>query len=314
MCSSDLATGMGPIAIGSDGGGSIRVPAAFCGVFGFKPSMGRVPLYPGCRDQRFPGFSGWESLEHIGPLTRTVRDAALTMSVIAGPDPRDRHSLPAGDVDWSAPLDPTLRGRRIAFCPSWGGVGVDEETVAIAQTAARVFEHELGCVVEAVMPEWPNPVLQFRTLMAMETDLAGMKAMIERHGPRMSPHLVRLVTNEWTAEMFTTANMTRKSISTAVSRLMSRFDYLLTPTSHVQAPLADRVLDAADIERPIPAMTCIANLTGQPAASLPAGWSRAGMPIGVQLIGRHLADAELLAACAAFERARPWHDRWPTAA
>ena len=101
-----VATGMAPLALGSDGGGSIRIPAAFCGIVGIKASMGRVPLHPGCRDERYPGFSGWESVEHIGPLARTVRDAALMLRVIAGPDPRDRLSLPAGDstgwVPWRA--------------------------------------------------------------------------------------------------------------------------------------------------------------------------------------------------------------------
>jgi aspartyl-tRNA(Asn)/glutamyl-tRNA(Gln) amidotransferase subunit A len=91
-----VVTGMGPGALGSDGGGSIRGPSSYCGTYGLKPSFGRVPLYPGCRDARYPGLSGWESLEHIGPITRTVTDAALMLDVIAGPDPRDRHSLPRG--------------------------------------------------------------------------------------------------------------------------------------------------------------------------------------------------------------------------
>src|SRR5262245_33514975 len=95
-----VAAGIGPLALGTDGGGSVRNPAAHCGIYGLKPSFGRVPMYPGARDERYPGASSWESLGHIGPLTRTVADAALLMSVVAGPDPRDRRSLPAGDVDW----------------------------------------------------------------------------------------------------------------------------------------------------------------------------------------------------------------------
>ena len=100
-----VAAGMGPFAIGSDGGGSIRIPAAHCGLFGMKASMGRVPLYPGTKDERYPGVSSWESLEHIGPLSRTVADGALMLSVIgSGPDARDRHSLPKPDFDWMAML------------------------------------------------------------------------------------------------------------------------------------------------------------------------------------------------------------------
>ena len=95
-----VAAGVAPFAIGSDGGGSIRIPSAHCGLFGMKASMGRVPLYPGCRDERYPGVSSWESIEHVGPMSRTVADSALMLSVITGPDPRDRYSIPAGDVDY----------------------------------------------------------------------------------------------------------------------------------------------------------------------------------------------------------------------
>ena len=109
-----VATGMGALTLASDGGGSIRGPASFCGLFGMKASFGRVPLYPGCRDPRYPGMSSWESLEHIGPITRTVEDGALLLSLIAGPDDRDRYSLHAGDVDYLAALSGDLKGCRIA--------------------------------------------------------------------------------------------------------------------------------------------------------------------------------------------------------
>ncbi|WP_312462111.1 amidase, partial [Pantoea endophytica] len=115
-----LAARLCPIALGSDGGGSVRIPAAHCGVFGLKASMGRVPLWPGCRDERYPGVSSWESLEHIGPMTRSVRDSALMMSVMAGPDMRDRHSIPCNDVDWLASLEKPLSGLRIAFSADFG--------------------------------------------------------------------------------------------------------------------------------------------------------------------------------------------------
>src|SRR4051794_26654025 len=108
-----VAARMVPLALGSDGGGSVRIPAALTGVFGIKPSWGRVPVYPGCRDERYPGISSWESLEHIGPLTRPAADAALALSVLAGPSERDRHSLPAESTDWSLPGIDALRGRRI---------------------------------------------------------------------------------------------------------------------------------------------------------------------------------------------------------
>ena len=115
-----VAAGMGPFAIGSDGGGSVRIPSSFCGLVGIKASMGRVPLYPGVKDERYPGVSSWESLEHIGPMSRTVADGALMLSVIAGPDDRDRHSLPAADFDWLEVLAGGIEGLRVAYSPDWG--------------------------------------------------------------------------------------------------------------------------------------------------------------------------------------------------
>jgi aspartyl-tRNA(Asn)/glutamyl-tRNA(Gln) amidotransferase subunit A len=306
-----VATGMGPIAIGSDGGGSIRFPAALCGVFGFKPSMGRVPCYPGCRDERFPGLSSWESLEHIGPLTRTVEDAALVMSVIAGPDPRDRHSVPDEASLWRDVGGVSIAGKHIAYCPTWDGVAVDPQVRTLVDAAARTFADDLGCIVEEVAPDWTKLVLNFRTLMAAESDLTGMRALAAQLGERMSPNLRKFLAIDWTAEMLTDAITFRKSVVNKMARLMARYDYLLTPTTSGLPPPADKAPDADDVVRPLPSFTCIANMTGQPAASLPAGWIPSGLPVGVQIIGRHLADRDVLAAAAAFERARPWASRWP---
>src|SRR5262245_1983522 len=139
-----VASGMGPLAVGSDGGGSIRLPSSFCGLFGMKASMGRVPLYPGCRDERFPGVSSWESLEHLGPMTRTVADSALMLSVIAGPDDRDRHSLPRADFDWMESLRGGVRGLKVAYSPDWGYATIDPRVREIVGKAARVFERDLG--------------------------------------------------------------------------------------------------------------------------------------------------------------------------
>jgi aspartyl-tRNA(Asn)/glutamyl-tRNA(Gln) amidotransferase subunit A len=306
-----VATGMGPVAIGSDGGGSIRVPAAFCGVLGFKPSMGRVPLYPGCRDERLPGLSSWESLEHIGPLTRTVEDAALMMSVIAGPDPRDRHSIPSNRSMWTDALTRDIAGRRIAYCPTWDGIPVDPQIRALVNAAARAFADDLGCIVEEVTIDWGKLVANFRALMAVESDLCGMRAMAARLGERMSLNLRSFLQIEWSAEMLTEAIKLRKSVANRMWRLMTKYDYLLTPTTSDLPPPAEKPKDANDFVRPLPFFTCIANMTGQPAASVPAGWTTSGLPVGFQIIGRHLADRDVLTAAAAFEEARPWQDHWP---
>ena len=153
-----VAAGMCPLAFGSDGGGSVRIPAAHCGLFGMKASMGRVPLYPGCRDERYPRVSGWESLEHIGPMSRTVADSALMLSVIAGPDPRDRHSLPDEGVGWLEAARPgDLRGLRVAYSADWGYAAVDPQVRDIVGKAARVFESDLGCTVEEAHPGFRGP-------------------------------------------------------------------------------------------------------------------------------------------------------------
>ncbi|MGW6356928.1 amidase [Streptomyces sp. NPDC055092] len=313
-----VAAGLGPVALGSDGGGSVRVPAGHCGLVGFKAAMGRVPVWPGCRDERFAGVSGWESLEHIGPLTRTVADAALMMSVLAGPDPRDRHSIPCGDVDWTAaPADGGAAGLRVAYSADLGYLAVDPEVRRVAGDAVGVLEKDLGCRVEAVDPGWGDPAEAFAALIAAETDLTGMRRLIGEHGTRMSPHLVAMMQRRWTAEEFTDANMVRKAVVNRMARLMSTYDVLVTPTTAVPAfevgIQGPTVIDGRKVpDTAWTGFTFPANLTGQPAVSVPAGWTRDGLPVGLHIVGRHLADAQVLGVAAAFERAAPWADRWPT--
>jgi aspartyl-tRNA(Asn)/glutamyl-tRNA(Gln) amidotransferase subunit A len=311
-----VAAGMAPIALGSDGGGSIRIPAALCGIVGFKPSMGRVPLYPGCRDERFPGFSSWESIEHIGPLTRTVGDTALVMSVIAGPDPRDRHSIPVGDVDWLAAASGKMRHLRLAFTPDWGYAAVDREVREICVLAARTFERQLGCHVEQAAPGFADSSALFQALIALESDLTGMRRLLETDRQAFSHDLTAIIERPWTAVEFTDAIVARKKIVNAVWRFMQRYDLLLTPT--VAVPAFDlgiagpSTIEGKDVSpQGWTPFTYIMNLTGQPAISVPAGWTRAGLPVGLQICGPHLGDELVLRAAAAYEAAALWVDRWP---
>jgi len=258
---------MCPIALGSDGGGSIRIPSAHCGLYGMKASMGRVPLYPGTKDERYPGVSSWESLEHIGPMSRTVRDAALMLSVIAGPDDRDRLSIPKVDFDWLEMAGRTdLKGCRVAYSPDWGYAAVDSEVRRVVGEAVRAFETDLGCVVEEAHPGFDDPYAAFWGLVALESDLTGLRALVAEHGHHMTPHLVEFITRP-------------------CGRIVQPFQWL--------------------------AFTFPLNMTGQPAATVPAGFTRDGLPVGLQIIGRHLDDALVLRASAAFEQARPWADQWP---
>ncbi len=313
-----VASGMGPIALGSDGGGSVRIPASFSGLFGMKASMGRVPLYPSCRDERYPGASGWESLEHIGPMSRTVRDGALMLSVMAGPDDRDRLSIPqeAGFDPVAAIREGLPRGLRVAYSPDWGYAAVDPEVRRVVGEAARAFEDDLGCTVEEAHPGFEDPFEAFWGLVLMETDLAGMRKMAEDLGEKMSPHLAAVLGQDWQAEDFTNAVMTRKAVYNKMWRFMRDYDLLLTPTlavppfeTGIQGP---EVIDGREVANTYwLSFTFPINMTGQPAATVPAGFTEAGLPVGMQIVGRHLDDGLVLRASAAFEAARPWKDRWP---
>ena len=311
-----VAAGMGPLAVGSDGGGSVRIPASFSGLVGVKASMGRVPLYPSCRDERYPGVSSWEGIEHIGPLTRTVADSALMLSVMAGPDDRDRHSLPAADFDWLKSAGGELTGCRVAYSADWGYAAVDPEVRRIVGEAAKVFENELGCTVEEADPGWDDPYLTFWGLVAAETDLAGMRRLVAEHGAQMTPHLVDFITRPWTAEDLTNSVIGRKALVNKMWRFMRNYDLLLTPT--LACPPFGLYMQGPEIieGRLVPPFAWLAftfplNMTGQPAASVPAGWTADGLPVGLQIVGRHLDDPMVLRAAAAFEVAQPWCDRWP---
>ncbi|WP_329371674.1 amidase family protein [Streptomyces sp. NBC_00669] len=316
-----VAAGLGPVALGSDGGCSLRVPASFCELVGMKPSMGRVPVWPGCRDERFPGMSGWESVEHLGALTRTVADTALLLSVLAGPDPRDRHSVPCGDVDWRAAARAGAAegcaGLRVAYSPDLGYLPVDPEVRRVVGEAVGAFT-DLGCVVEEVVPGWADPAEAFQAVITAETDLSGMRALVDRYGTEMSPHLVAWMTRAWTARELTDANIARKALANRMAGLMSRYDLLVTPTAAV-APFPVGVQGPERIDGRAVADTAWigfnypASLTGQPAVSLPAGRTRDGLPVGLQVVGRHLADGTVLRVAAAYEVARPWAHRRPRA-
>lgn len=304
-----VAAGLGPLALGTDGGGSVRIPAAFSGIYGLKPSFGRIPSYPD-----FPAT--WQTLSHVGPLTRTVRDAALLLDVLAGPDDRDRHSLPAEPGPYLAACDAPVRGLSVAWSADLGYAAVDPEVARVAEEAAAVFE-TLGCHVEVVNPGWENPEQAFFTLVAAET-YAGLADRFDRWRDRMDPTLVRFLER---GQAVTTVEYLRASARRAafwqeVQVFLARFDLFLTPTLAVP-PFAVESLGPRQIAgrrvSPLGWMpfTYPFNLTGQPAASIPAGFTADGLPVGLQIVGRRHDDRTVLAASAAFEAARPWITRRP---
>jgi aspartyl-tRNA(Asn)/glutamyl-tRNA(Gln) amidotransferase subunit A len=310
-----VATGMGALTLGSDGGGSIRCPSGHNSLFGMKASFGRVPLYPGCRDERYPGVSSWETIEHIGPMTRTVEDSALLLSVIVGPDMRDRHSLPAADFDWMEVIRQDFSGKKIAYSPNLGTGIVDDEVLEITARAARVFADELGCEVVEDSPQLPEQGDSFWAVIMRDSDLVGLREFLDK-GLLQIPHLVDNLRRQWTAEDFSEANKVRQATVNALWRFMTKYDLLLTPVNaHVPIPhgyymppeINGKAIDPGEM----PPFTGIFNWTGQPAASIPAGFTKAGLPVGMQIVGRHLDDAMVMRAAAAFERAAPWKQIWP---
>jgi aspartyl-tRNA(Asn)/glutamyl-tRNA(Gln) amidotransferase subunit A len=311
-----VATGVGPFSLGSDGGGSVRIPASFCGVYGIKPTMGRVPLWPGTKDERYPGVSSWESLEHIGPLTRTVTDAALVLSVIAGYDGRDRLSIRSDDVDWLGAVEGDLHGVRIAYSADFGYAAVDPAVREVVGRAVTVFERDLGCTVDRADPGWDDPYEALLTMILAESDLAGMRQMADELGDRMSPHLAEVLRTDWTAEQLTSAVVRRKAVTNASWRFFRDYDLLLTPTLAVP-PFEHGLQGPPVIEgREVDGFYWLSftfpfNFTGQPAATVPAGFTADGLPVGLQIVGRRLEDALVLRASAAFEQAAPWREQWP---
>ena len=314
-----VASGMGPISLGSDGGGSIRVPASFCGIYGLNPSFGRVPLYPGTRETRYPGFSGWESLERIGPMTRTVQDAALVLDVIAGPDPRDRHSLPRTGEVFRDGLEIDLTGIRIGWTTDWGGYArTDPDVRNGIERAARQFE-ELGAIVNNASPQLQDPAETFETLAALDADLTAMRAVLERYPQgKVPPRLASMAARQRSFLGASDAIAARKDVYNAFWRFFERYDVLLTPTAPVVAHSLEVdgpvQIDGAPVSNamPLAQFTMPISLAGNPAASIPCGWTSDGLPIGLQIVGNHLDDRLVLQASRAFELAQPWAQRRPS--
>ena len=304
-----VAAGLGPLAVGTDGGGSIRIPASFCGIYGLKPSFGRVPQFPG-----FPG--SWETLSHTGPLTRTVRDAALMLDAIAGPDDRDRHSLPAAGRSFLEACDGGIAGLSVAWSPDLGYARLDPEVAELCAIAAERFE-SFGGHVEVVSPYWDDPEEIFRTMIGAET-WSAWGDRLEADGERMDRSLRALMKfgAGVTAEQYLRATRRRQDFWTEVQRFLARFDLLITPTVAVPPFEVGRPgLNEVNGQPSSPlgwTPFCFPfNLTGQPAATVPVGFTSAGLPVGLQIVGRRHADHTVLAASAAFEAAQPWADRRP---
>jgi Asp-tRNA(Asn)/Glu-tRNA(Gln) amidotransferase A subunit family amidase len=302
-----VAAGLGPLALGTDGGGSIRIPAAFCGVVGLKPSYGRVPQYP--------GFPGYEGLLVTGPITRTVRDAAAVMDVIAGGDDRDRVSLPREPGSYLDGCEEGVKGRHVAWSPDLGYAAVDPVVLARCEDAAAEFE-SVGCHVEVVNPAWADIEEEFATLVSAQFH-AYWSDQLSVAEAELDPSLVKFIRTgaRVSARDYVLAEERIKAYWNEVVTFLARFDLLLTPAVAVspfvgESPPREVAGRAVSVLGWMP-FAFPFNLTGQPAASVPAGFTDDGLPVGLQIVGRRHADRTVLAAAAAFEAARPWSERRP---
>jgi amidase len=306
-----LATGMGPLAQGSDLGGSLRTPAAFCGVVGFRTTPGLVPVYP--------KELAWDTLAVSGPMARTVRDTALMLSVIAGPDDRAPLSY---QVDTRAFLRsvrrPSVRGWRVAWTPDLAGlVPVDAEVARVAEDATRVFR-SLGARVEAACPSFAEVneiVLGTRglTMAALHGDkLARWRDVMQEGLVWNIEQGLRL-----TATDIARAETLRTALWHRVRAFMATRDLLVLPTVAVPPFPVEQPYPAEINGKPLDNytqwffLTYGITVTGLPVISVPCGFTRDGLPVGLQIVGRRCQETAVLAAAAAFEAAAPWADRIP---
>jgi len=297
--SAAVAAGLGPIGIGTDGGGSLRIPASFCGLVGHKPSFGRVPNYPGI---------SVGSLRHVGAMTRTVGDAALVLDVLAGPDERDPASLPASGIEFSKEITCGIDGLRIAYSGDLGYAQVDDEVARSCEQAAMRFS-TAGAFVERVDLDWEDPYSCWNVLFYGRST-ARLGREVAEYGHLLDPGLRPCVEQGLKlrgidhSDALTAAN----EFWHKVRKLYQRFDLLITPALAVLPfPVGqDNANLFSDQDLRWTQFTYRFNLTGQPAASVPCGWSQSDLPIGLQIVGPRFADALVLRAARAWEQIAPW--------
>ena len=298
------AAGYGPLHVGTDIGGSIRLPAGWCGLVGLKPSFGRVPVDP--------PFLG----RVAGPMTRTVADTALLMSVLAAPDARDHLSLPPAEIPWSA-VDGVLDGLRVGLhLDSGPGLPVDPDTRDAVVAAARLFE-AAGARVEPVEPFLTREMLEGLDTFWRTRAWSDLSVLPADRRAKVLPYIA-----EWAARgaMASGVDVYRgfaqiDVISVATLRATSAFDVVLSPVCPVAAPPAEWASPTNDPARPFEhiAFTVPYNMSGQPALSINCGYTHDGRPIGLQLSGRRFDDLGVLRAAATYETLRPPQRPWPVA-
>lgn len=302
------AAGYGPLHQGSDGAGSVRMPAHFSGVYGLKPSFGRVPYAP-------VGTGDYTS--HVGPLTRGVADAALMLSVMAGPHEEDFTTLEKPPADYLGGLEDGIAGARIAYSPDLGHARVDPEVADLVRAAADNFARALGTELREARIEWGRESSELARIFWCAHSARHVPTLA-RWEAEMDPGLVACV-KEGARISITDYHLARErkyKMIAAIHRGFRDYDFLITPSVSVAAFPAERLIPGhwpqhdwdwlqwAEFSHPF-------NMSWNPAASLPCGFTREGLPVGLQIVGRRFDDLGVLRASRAFERALPWAQHRP---
>lgn len=293
-----VATGMALGALGTDTGGSIRIPASLCGIVGFKPTHGRVSLRG-----VFP--LSW-NLDHVGPLTRSVRDAALMLQVISIYDPTDPASIKMLTGDYLGHLVDDMEGRKIAL-----GVGdfinaADPEVISAVCEAAKVFE-SMGCRVQDVNVDWLRDAALANKTMTQSDGAAVHRERLKEHPEMFGEDVRRRLEDgaKTSSTEYILARRTQTEIQKRFEQFFESYDLLLTPTTPIAAPTIEGH-DAVEQAGRLTRFTAPFNLAGLPALSIPCGFTKEGLPIGLQVVSRAWADAKALNAGHAFEQATDW--------
>lgn len=307
--SAAIAAGLLPLATAGDGGGSIRLPASMTGCFGLKPSFGRVPT-------ETPGVWVMDDTTCRGPLTRSVEDAALHLDVAAGPHPLDTNSLPPAGLSYRDALDELPSGLRVGWSPDLGFAVVQRDVAEVAYDAARVFE-ALGHRFTELETRAPDLGRDWGRLGALEI-WPELAHKLPEHEAEFGRGFIRGVqlAKEVSADRLAKLRRRRYELVRWSAEVFDDIDLLLTPTVPYDPPPAAGPFPSETEGRPQPpagvaSFTIPFNLSGHPAASVRAGFSKAGLPVGLQIVAPRHRDDLVLQAAHAFERERPWADRWP---
>jgi len=304
-----VACRMLPFADGSDLGGSLRNPTNFCNVVGFRPSVGRVPSWP--------NEAGWNSFAVDGPIARTVEDCALLLSVLAGPDARSPICLPESGAVFQQSLERNLKGIRIAWSADLGGLPVDSRVTETLEAQREVFE-DLGCIVEEGFPDFTDADEIFKTFRAWYFELK-LASLLPEHREKMKETVIWNIESgmKLSGPELGRAEVKRTALFHRVREFMKDYDFLALPVSQVPPfPLEQEYvseINGIKMETYLDWMrSCYyITVTGQPAISVPSGFTDDGLPVGLQLVGRPQDDLGVLQLAYAFEKATGFYNKVP---